>query len=206
MSYQMVNRVHDHCSDVKGPAKAVLVNLAHHDFGNPDWVTDQALLADETGLSRATVQRALDSLILAKKIKRTHKNGIRNHYELLIECPETCLRVRQHRQDPPQSEAGPASERGSIKASERSSSSKKKKSSDGAPEATPRPLPLVAQQVLEREQALGHIGSPDWIARANACRTDSQANKLEEQWSKIGRYDLYLREVGGYTAEELMFG
>jgi hypothetical protein len=212
MSYQMVSRVLEH-SQAKGPARTVLMVLAHHDFGNGDWLIDQKQLAREAGVSRRTAQRALDDLQVLGEIGRVGETTHRRHFPILLECPEGCEKIVEHcfelaserrklEANMRQSDARHASERRNIKGSERTSSPKKEKRwaapvrqepDDPADPATERRLrdeELMAsvQSAIQWEVAWDDVRSSGWVDELLAVRSKPvKAKPVYGRWLGAGR-------------------
>lgn len=89
MSQQMVSRVLEH-SQARGPAFALLLVLAHDEYGK-GWVVTQDALAARARISRPTVQRALIDLQVGGELEVTPRGKKRpNHHQVILECPLEC--------------------------------------------------------------------------------------------------------------------
>jgi hypothetical protein len=90
MSFQAVRCVFDHLAPkVRGPAQHVLLWLANHahDDGAGIWAA-QSTIAHEAGISRRTVQRALEGLELAGVIEvREHAGKHGTNRVRIVLCP-----------------------------------------------------------------------------------------------------------------------
>lgn len=213
MSHQMLERVLEH-SAARGPAKAVLMVLAHQDFGNEGWKTDLGVLVWKSGFGLSTVKRALDTLVQLGEIRRDGTgHGVRTHFTILLECPAGCAKPGKHAVEMARSglaagEDGPERaiskpRAGHIKGSERTSSSKKRKRSSVAPlRAGPTPpgthLPSNLSEVtrarigkvVNDETLIDDLATEYRVAAALAVTTERQAEKLLTAWWESGRPEL----------------
>ena len=92
-------------SRATGTAKVVLLGIANHDGDGGAWPSVDTL-ARYANVHRRNVQKAIDTLVRLHEIEVVAQGGGHastadshrpNLYRILLECPSTCDRTRQHR-------------------------------------------------------------------------------------------------------------
>lgn len=94
-----------HHSKAKGTAKLVLLGIANHDGDGGSWPS-VATLAKYANVDARSVQRAIETLVSLREIRRLYNAGgsaktpehLRpNLYEILLGCPSHCDGTKAHR-------------------------------------------------------------------------------------------------------------